>query len=361
MLGVLDLLGRHEGRRPEGLAFQGQAIAGARAIDLLGQPEIGELGDAPALHIVADQDVRRLDVAMDDVHLVHQLEGPAELQGELARLAPGQAPLLIDQPGEGAAVDQLHDLEVHPAIEAAIIDMHHVGMVDLRRELRLALEARDQHLVGAGLGAEHLDRHAPADRELIGGVDQADAAGSEAVGEPAVADLLARQGIAGGAGDHVDQRPAMRTGQALADHGGGSAELVAAVMAAQQQVRRCGAGELAGGRHRGPMGGGRDVGHGRGPLGWAVEAARWRAGRCDPGGGDGAGGQAPAMLTGRDGGWKGQRGQRATGPGAAPPRLSRDGEETGGPGGERGSRRRRCGRDPRPGGPGRPGPAPAAG
>ena len=68
---------------------------------------------------------------MDDVERVDVDERLTDLEADRDRIDPRQAYLLIDQRGQRAAVDQFHHLEVHAAVEAAVVDLDHVGMVDL--------------------------------------------------------------------------------------------------------------------------------------------------------------------------------------------------------------------------------------
>ncbi len=85
----LGLLGRHvlqrAHHRPETRVHRalGEPLAGR-----LGHAEIDDLGDRPAV-IGRDQDVRRLDVAVDDPLLVGVLDRLADRQEQLQPLAEG--------------------------------------------------------------------------------------------------------------------------------------------------------------------------------------------------------------------------------------------------------------------------------
>ena len=81
-----ELLGRHVGDGPDGAAGPGQAgLAGD-----LGQAEIGDPGDA----LLRDEDVGRLDVAVDDAVRMGGGQAVGDLGGEGERLGGGyRAPL----------------------------------------------------------------------------------------------------------------------------------------------------------------------------------------------------------------------------------------------------------------------------
>ena len=62
-----------------------------------------------------EQQVRRLDVPMDDVGLVDGLEPSGRLDDAVDRPGDVHGPLLPDQPGEVRALDVFHHEEVEPA------------------------------------------------------------------------------------------------------------------------------------------------------------------------------------------------------------------------------------------------------
>ena len=73
-----------------------------------------------------------------------------------------------------AAVDVLHgDVEEAVGLLAEVDDAHRVRVVDTRRGLRLAEEARREHRFTGELAMEHLDRDGRAERDLPGLVDRA--------------------------------------------------------------------------------------------------------------------------------------------------------------------------------------------
>ena len=83
-------------------------------------------------------------------------------------------------------------------------DRHDVGVVQPRRRPRLPLEP--QHLLGVGQGriGQDLQRHAPAERLLLGLVDDAHAAPADLAEDPVVAQpLQPRRGVNGHAAGGV--------------------------------------------------------------------------------------------------------------------------------------------------------------
>ncbi len=160
------LLGGHVVGRPVG-------VAGARERPLAdawaNEPEVAELGEA----LRGDQDVARLDVAVDEARGVGVLEGAGDLGGEVDRLLLGETPLLAEDLLERAALDVFHD-EVAAAAALADLDRaDDVRMGEAPGGARLAIEALDvDRVLGEALG-EDLDRDDAVEGELPGLVDGA--------------------------------------------------------------------------------------------------------------------------------------------------------------------------------------------
>ena len=73
-------------------------------------------------------------------------------------------------------VDELHDVVVQAVLLADAEDRHDVGVVQLGRRPRLALEAAQLPRVEQGVAGQHLDGHVPAQGELLRLVDDPHAA-----------------------------------------------------------------------------------------------------------------------------------------------------------------------------------------
>ena len=124
-------------------------LGGERAV---GQPLLDRLGDAEVDHLRhrlsvghPDQDVGRLEVAVDDALLVRVLDGAADADEQLEPAAEIEA-VPVAVLGDRLARHELHD-EVGAALVggAGVEHPGDVGMVHQRERLALALEA-GEHL-----------------------------------------------------------------------------------------------------------------------------------------------------------------------------------------------------------------------
>jgi hypothetical protein len=99
---------------------------------------------------------------------------------------------------EAPALDELHDVIVHrgtPVPRSPLADTedrHDVGVVQPGRRPRLALEAAQLLGVGEGVRRQDLEGHAPAERLLLGLVDDPHAAVADFTKDAEVAQLLGR-------------------------------------------------------------------------------------------------------------------------------------------------------------------------
>jgi len=137
-LGANDLSGAGDAGRPGGLS----------------DAEIGQASPA----VGPDQDVGRLDVAMDDSRVVDVADRIEQLAREDRRIPIRilRSPQAI---GERATRDVLQD-EIGPcAVNTEVKDADQMRMRETRRQPRLALEASDIALIEREDVGEHLDRH----------------------------------------------------------------------------------------------------------------------------------------------------------------------------------------------------------
>ncbi len=106
--------------------------------DPLREPEVGQVRVVRAL--IDDQDVGRLDVAMDQVAGVGGVEGGSDPGDDLRRQARLEAAALTDQAGQVPAVaDVAHrDEQMAPRRLVGVVDGDHVRMLDGDRDHRLA-------------------------------------------------------------------------------------------------------------------------------------------------------------------------------------------------------------------------------
>ena len=131
----------------------------------------GGLGDAEIhdLHpaVVADHDVFRLQIAMDDVVLVHVLERIARCGGDIDRLADRHDLDRVQHVAERFAFEKLHD-DIGPALVFDRKDLQQARMIErladflfaleARKEGRIAFEPHERHFHGDGLARFRIGR-----------------------------------------------------------------------------------------------------------------------------------------------------------------------------------------------------------
>ena len=144
----LHLLRGHVVQRAHHLPRPGQREVAGVAAQQLGQAEVGDLHAALAVQ----QDVLRLDVAVDDALLVGVLQGVADLRHDPQRLLRLQVAVAQQLP-QVDAVHVLHDEVVEAAGLAEIVDGDDVGMAEPGQGAGLAVEALGEGGVAAGLAA----------------------------------------------------------------------------------------------------------------------------------------------------------------------------------------------------------------
>ena len=156
-----DLLGREVLRRAD-------ELAGEREIsfaDALGDAEVGELGGP----VSGDEDVARLDVAVDDAGAMSGAERLQHVVDDADGVVDGQRPLRRQAIRQRASVHQLHD-EVEVAIGVAGVEHRDgVGVGERRRCTRLADEPPAHSRVGGGPRVDELDGDRPVQTQVAGG------------------------------------------------------------------------------------------------------------------------------------------------------------------------------------------------
>jgi len=153
-------------------------LAGSeRAIDCLGDSEVGDFGDTG----LVDDDVFGLDIAVDDALFVRVLEGGSNLRAVANGLGLGQTTLGFEELAQGIAVDVLHDDEPAAFVDAGIEHPDDVGVLEPRDDAGLTFEGGDG--ISIGLGAEgfakELHRDPAAEPFVFGEPDFGHPAGTE--------------------------------------------------------------------------------------------------------------------------------------------------------------------------------------
>jgi hypothetical protein len=170
------LLGRQIGDR----SHQHPLDRRARAPVARREAEVAE----PRGAVVAEPDVGRLEVAMDDAARMGVLERAADVDRDRERPVDVQAPplALLEHPGEIAAADVLADDVGNPILLARIEHPDHVPMLaELPHRLGLAPGPREDRLLDP-LGLEH--RHGDLAIAGLGVTGPVDALTPAAAEEP---------------------------------------------------------------------------------------------------------------------------------------------------------------------------------
>ena len=169
-----DLLRRDEAERSDPAA---RAADPTRRGLALGQPEVGQV----RVVLGAEQDVRRLDVAMHEPVRMCGIQRAADLRDDLRRARRLERALGAHERPQVRPVDVAHDDEQHALALARVIDRDHVRVLDRRRRLGLRDEARAEvGLLGERRG-DDLQRDDAVEVEVPRAVHDAHPAAS---GEP---------------------------------------------------------------------------------------------------------------------------------------------------------------------------------
>src|SRR6185436_11115721 len=157
-------------------------VAGGR----LGEAEVENLG----LLAIGDEDVRRLDVAVQDAARVRGVERVGNLHGEPQQQADGERPA-VDLARQRAAFEQLHRDEGAPVVLVYLVDGADVRVVQRGRGARFAQKPFDRLRVVRAILRQELQRDLAGQLHVLGEVYDAHAARAERVEDPIVRNRLA--------------------------------------------------------------------------------------------------------------------------------------------------------------------------
>ncbi len=162
----------HIGHRAHGVATLGECGVGGGA----GKAEVDQVDELPVGH----QDVGRLDVAVDQPHLVCRIQCCRNLfdhrDGAL-RVQPSA--VVADVLQQVAALDQAH-VDVESAVDLAVaVDRHHVRVVQTCRDACLAAESLLKLAVLGQMCGQHLERDDPVGAGVVGAIDLSHAAAAQ--------------------------------------------------------------------------------------------------------------------------------------------------------------------------------------
>ena len=153
----------------------------------IGGPRDAEVGNLQHA-VLAQEEVRGLDVAMDEAGVMRVLQACRSLYDEADRFGVRQ----FAAGGQRRARHVLHHDEEAAASFTRVVDPHDVRVGQPAREPGLAKETRANALVGSELLGEDLDRHRPLQLLVAREIDHSHRATSECVLDPvpAVGDCL---------------------------------------------------------------------------------------------------------------------------------------------------------------------------
>ena len=145
----VGLLGGHVFRRP-------QHVAGAREPAVAEEPGDAEIGELDAA-VGRQQQIARLDVAVDDAAIVGVAQRPAGIDADLGHLAPIEPPSPPQFLLQAAADDQFHGVEQLAVLFAEAEQPHDVGVVELAEGLDFGLEADAEVLLLGKAAGQQFD------------------------------------------------------------------------------------------------------------------------------------------------------------------------------------------------------------
>ena len=159
-----ELLRAHVRRRAERVAGPGEVGPGAPR-----DPEVEELGEA----VLGEEDVRGLDVSVDDAAPVGGPEPPRDVGRDAGGVGDGERAAL-EAGRERLAVVARHR-EVEPAVVGLVrfVDRAEVGVVHGGDGVGLGEEPRARLRVGGEVGGEHLHGDEPVEPGVARAVDHA--------------------------------------------------------------------------------------------------------------------------------------------------------------------------------------------
>ena len=145
-----------------------------------GHPEVDQHHGAVLLH----QQVARLDVPVHDAAGVRRVQGLRHLRHDRHGLGDLELPGGLDPPGQGLALDELHDQVVGVAavgqvVRAGVEDLHDAGTAQRGHDPGFGAEPGDEVGVGHKRRKQDLHRDLTAQHQVRGTPDVAHAAGGD--------------------------------------------------------------------------------------------------------------------------------------------------------------------------------------
>ena len=193
----------HVGPRGDGLAFHllgSQVVERARELARVGEvlvlgaareAEVREVDLAERIYAVltSEEDIARLDVAMDEPFAVAGVEGEGDAFENRQREGRVQTTVLLEQALEVAAVDVAHGEVEVPLCLPGLVDRDDLRTLERGGDARFPQETLAEARVCGMLGSDELERHLPLEPRILGEIHDAHAASTQQRHEPVAGEL----------------------------------------------------------------------------------------------------------------------------------------------------------------------------
>jgi hypothetical protein len=167
------LFGRHETRRAHNRSGRSEPLTGTLGVvEYLGDSEIQDLHEVCPVSDTGEEQIVRLEIAVDDHRLVRGLERGDGLTGNIYGSFRSEWTVLRDDVGERSASEKRHD-EIWGAVGrvADIENLADVVVPDTTRRLGLDLETRYRFGVLCVLWPQELDGDLAFDSDVFGAIN----------------------------------------------------------------------------------------------------------------------------------------------------------------------------------------------
>ena len=132
---------------------------------------------------IVQEDVLRLDVAVDDAVAVRIVERRGDLARDADRVVDGELLLAVEPVAQRLALDEGHDVEEVRVHRSRVEERQDVRVLEVRGELDLGEEPLGADH-GGELGPQDLERDPPVVSEVCREIDHGHAAGADLAVEP---------------------------------------------------------------------------------------------------------------------------------------------------------------------------------
>ena len=186
--GIAGLLGTDIIKCSQGHPALGQPVIGI-ALEPTGQAHIHELGSS----LRREDDIRRLDIAVDDAARGCMDQGLGDLKRDVHRLTHGQRSVLVHPPPYRDAFDVFKGDIVIGAVLANAVHPRDILVVEPGRRPSLLIKPLHDLRITRLIEGQELERHVPIKLRVVSPEDRTHAPGSDRLFEQEGADQDARQ------------------------------------------------------------------------------------------------------------------------------------------------------------------------